>query len=167
MSGDRRLSRLLPLLFLLYAVPLAIALAWITPPFQNPDAESHFLRAVQIAGGELVGTRYGPGNAGGRVDPAASVAAAPFRATAGHPDILSDPNALITTATVRWGQPPQDVTFANNIACIAVAAPKEIGSQSTAPRITSSAVFGVRCRHFRNTHAMPLSNEVCTARSNA
>jgi len=61
----------------------------------------------------------------------------------------------------------QDVTFANNIACIAVAAPKEIGSQSTAPRITSSAVFGVRCRHFRNTHAMPLSNEVCTARSNA
>src|SRR5260370_3028603 len=57
-------------------------------------------------------------------------------------------------------QAGQDVTLANNIACIAVAAPNEIGSQSTAPRITTNAVFGVRCRHFRNTHAMPLSKAI-------
>src|SRR5436305_15047545 len=45
-------------------------------------------------------------------------------------------------------QAGQDVSLANNTACITVAAPKEIGSQSTAPRITTNAVFGVRCRRF-------------------
>ena len=41
-------------------------------------------------------------------------------------------------------QAGQDVSLANNTACIAVATAKEIGNQSTAPRITSNAVFGVR-----------------------
>src|ERR1700730_9288464 len=69
--------------------------------------------------------------------------------------------SLLLAMTVASGcksciQAGQDVTLANSIACVAVATPKENGSQSTAPRITSNAVFGVRCRHSRNTHAMPL-----------
>src|SRR5258705_4311580 len=80
--------------------------------------------------------------------------------------------SLLLAMTVASGcnsciQAGQDVSLANNTACIAVAAPKEIGSQSTAPKITSNAVFGVRCRHFRNTHAMPLSKAMYTACSNA
>jgi len=51
--------------------------------------------------------------------------------------------SLLLAVTVASGcksciQAGQDATLANNTACIAVAAPKEIGSQSAAPTITSN-----------------------------
>ncbi|MEJ0070480.1 MAG: DUF2142 domain-containing protein [Pseudomonadota bacterium] len=64
-------------------MPLAFALALITPPFQNPDEDGHFLRAVQIAGGEFTGRHLAAGGSGGRIDPAARVAGARFKPLAG------------------------------------------------------------------------------------
>src|SRR3954451_15903007 len=80
--------------------------------------------------------------------------------------------SLLLAMTVANGcksciQAGQDANLANNTACIAVATAKEIGSHSTAARITSNAVFGVRWRHVRNTHAIPLAKARCMVRSNA
>lgn len=40
--------------FLCLALPLGLALAWITPPFQAPDEPAHFCRAFQLSEGQLI-----------------------------------------------------------------------------------------------------------------
>lgn len=110
-----RLDRLLPWLFVVLALPIATALALITPPFQNPDEGGHFLRAAQIAGGELVGRRLSATSSGGRVDPAAFEAASLFMPLAGHPERRVDPAATDAAAQLRWGQPPRDIGFPNTV----------------------------------------------------
>ena len=58
-------ARGLALLFILYGL---IATAFLTinmPPFQNPDEPAHFLRAVQIADGRWVGSRFSSTDAKG------------------------------------------------------------------------------------------------------
>src|SRR5258708_19390185 len=112
---ERAPDRWLAWLFLLYALPLAVALALITPPFQNPDEDGHFLRAVQIAGGELVGRRLESGGSGGRVDPAARLAGARFKPLAGHPERRLDPAMTADTAGLRWGAAPEDTAFSNTV----------------------------------------------------
>src|SRR5258706_239921 len=84
--------RLLPGLFALVALSIGLALALLTPPFQNPDEGGHFLRATQIAGGEFVGRRLDGGTSGGRGDSPAYDAALLFAPLAGP--------------SQRRGQPP-------------------------------------------------------------
>src|SRR4051812_22448920 len=107
--------RLLPWLFILVALPIGLALALLTPPFQNPDEGGHFLRATQIAGGELVGRRLDGGTSGGRVDGAAYDAALLFAPLAGHAERRVDPAVMAQAAAIRWGAPPRDVGFPNTV----------------------------------------------------
>jgi hypothetical protein len=102
-------------LFALYALPLAIAMALITPPFQNPDEDGHFLRAVQIAGGEFAGRHLPGGGAGGRVDPAARLAGLAFKPLAGHPERRLDRAVTEDANRLRWGAPPEDASFPNTV----------------------------------------------------
>src|SRR5258706_3779653 len=103
--------RLLPGLFALVALSIGLALALLTPPFQNPDEGGHFLRATQIAGGELAGRRLASGSSGGRVDNAAYDAAVLFAPLAGHPQRRVDSGVIAEAARLRWGQPPRDGHF--------------------------------------------------------
>lgn len=48
----------LPILYLVWALPLAMTVAILTPPFQNPDEANHMLRAVQIERGGLISYRF-------------------------------------------------------------------------------------------------------------
>jgi uncharacterized membrane protein len=79
-----RFNSALPMLYLAWAAPFLITLLWLTPPFQNPDEVNHYLRAVQIARGELIGYRLSgsnwlsPPNAGGHSDPGVIAASDPF-----------------------------------------------------------------------------------------
>jgi uncharacterized membrane protein len=71
-------------LYIPWSLPFLLTLLWLTPPFQNPDEVNHYLRAVQIARGELVGYRLSgpnsvsPPNSGGRSDPGIIAASDPF-----------------------------------------------------------------------------------------
>jgi uncharacterized membrane protein len=89
------------LLFLLYAVPLLLAIALITPAWQEPDEPFHLLRAVQIAHGGLLGTRAW-GSAGGDSDPAIYRAYEPVRLVAMHGERRITRAALAASAAVRW-----------------------------------------------------------------
>ena len=70
-----RFSNALPILYLAWGMPFLITLAWLTPPFQNPDEVNHYLRAVQLARGEVFAFRLAgptgesPPNSGGYSDP--------------------------------------------------------------------------------------------------
>jgi hypothetical protein len=46
-------SNALPALYIPWSLPFLLTLSLLTPPFQNPDEVNHYLRAVQIARGEL------------------------------------------------------------------------------------------------------------------
>jgi uncharacterized membrane protein len=79
-----RFNNALPLLYLAWAMPFLVALAWLTPPFQNPDEADHYLRAVQIARGEVFAFRLAGStgessrNSGGHSDPGIVTANTPF-----------------------------------------------------------------------------------------
>jgi uncharacterized membrane protein len=74
----------LPALYIPWSVPFLLTLSLLTPPFQNPDEVNHYLRAVQIARGELAGYRLSgpdwvsPPNSGGHSDPGVIAASGPF-----------------------------------------------------------------------------------------
>lgn len=79
-----RFSKALPALYIPWSVPFLLTLSLLTPPFQNPDEVNHYLRAVQIARGELAGYRLSgpnwvsPPNSGGHSDPGVIAASEPF-----------------------------------------------------------------------------------------
>jgi uncharacterized membrane protein len=100
------------LLFLLYAVPLLLAIALITPAWQEPDEPFHLLRAVQIAHGGLLGTRAW-GSAGGNSDPAIYRAYEPVRLVAMHGERRITRAALAASAAVRWQSTTAYTPFPN------------------------------------------------------
>jgi uncharacterized membrane protein len=79
-----RFSNALPALYIPWSLPFLLTLSLLTPPFQNPDEVNHYLRAVQIARGELIGYRLlgpnwvSPPNSGGHSDPGVIAASEPF-----------------------------------------------------------------------------------------
>lgn len=112
---EATLDRWLAWLFPLYALPLAIALALITPPFQNPDEENHLLRAVEIAGGELVGRRFDAQGSGGKVDPAVNEADAELGLIAGNQTARLKPGVLERADRVKWSGQRVDEVFYNTV----------------------------------------------------
>lgn len=109
-----RPPRSLAVLFLIVSLPVVILQVYATPPFQVADEENHFLRAVQIAGGQLFGQKLGGGGAGGIIDPAANEAAHAFDGLKFHPDVKLDTSRYGDVAALRWSaDPPQPVGFAN------------------------------------------------------
>jgi uncharacterized membrane protein len=80
-SPLRSLPLSLPWVFVLFAVPLVIFLAFRTPAFQSPDEENHFYRSWQIAHGGLFAR--GGGNVDSGIEQLnAYVAKLPFKSDA-------------------------------------------------------------------------------------
>ena len=82
---------------------IAIAHALLVPPFQSPDEENHFLRAVQLAQGSVVG-RPTPdrSNAGAFLPSGAITVVESFRYLAGKPTVRLDRPALSQARSVEW-----------------------------------------------------------------
>lgn len=68
---ENRVWQLIPLVFLVYAVPLLLITFINYPLFVGVDEPNHFLRAEQISHGGLFGFRIDNTQSGGYVDPAA------------------------------------------------------------------------------------------------
>lgn len=107
-SDASSLERFLPRLFVLYALTIGGLIAWLTPPFQNPDEAGHFMRATMIAAGQLVAHPISDGWSGGRLDAAIAPVFKPFENTPGHPERRLDPAAVRAVATIKWGQPARE-----------------------------------------------------------
>ncbi|HXC90287.1 MAG TPA: DUF2142 domain-containing protein [Stellaceae bacterium] len=79
-----RFATALPALYIAWAMSFVLALCWLTPPYRNVDEINHYLRAVQIARGELTGYRLfglghvATGDSGGRSDPGIVASSDPF-----------------------------------------------------------------------------------------
>jgi uncharacterized membrane protein len=84
-----------------YLVPVLLALAVLTPVWQNPDEPFHMLRAVQVAHGELLGRRAW-GSAGGSSDPAIYDAYRPVQPVAMHPERRLGAAAVAASGAVAW-----------------------------------------------------------------
>src|SRR6516164_6013435 len=80
-------ARVFAVAFIFYGLIAVGILAINVPPFQIPDEDAHFVRAAQIANGELIALRISTRNAdgqaqvtaGGHVDPALLAALGPFQ----------------------------------------------------------------------------------------
>ncbi|WP_237482310.1 DUF2142 domain-containing protein [Lichenibacterium dinghuense] len=91
------------LLYLLLALPVVLFQVFGTPPFQMPDEPRHFMRAVQIAGGGLLGHRYDDTFSGGDLEIAAQDVAVAFRPLALDTEKRLDLAVVAHIATLRWG----------------------------------------------------------------
>ena len=88
-------ARWLAAAYVLYGLVAVAFLGIDVPPFQNPDEITHFMRAVQVADGGLIGKRFAVPRAdgsalitsGGPVDPATMWAFTPFDPIRFHPDV--------------------------------------------------------------------------------
>lgn len=58
----------LPIIYVLIALPVVVANAFILAPFQAADETTHFFRINQISHGEIVGHKDKIGSAGGDID---------------------------------------------------------------------------------------------------
>lgn len=91
---------------------LSVLLAFLMPPFQNPDETAHFLRAEQASAGSLIGHRFAD-TSGGFVDPGIKSAGDAFE---GMP---FDPKTKMTWARfdkalmAEWGGEPAETDFLN------------------------------------------------------
>ena len=107
-------SILLAILFAVLALPTVMVQVYLTPPIQVADEENHFLRALQVADGQLVGLKIEGGNAGGLLDPEAPTFAHAFDALKFRPDLKLDPGTYAAAAEQRWGSaPPAAAGFPN------------------------------------------------------
>ena len=75
--SDATRARALALLYLLLALPLAIRLAVVTPPFQVADEGAHLLRATQVGQGGLVAGHWAGAFLGGKLPANAAAASRP------------------------------------------------------------------------------------------
>lgn len=73
-------------LFLLVALPIGIAMAFLTPPIQVPDEAQHFRRAYQISTGQLASERRGL-ECGGLMPEGIEKLAATFKPMVGVPAV--------------------------------------------------------------------------------
>jgi uncharacterized membrane protein len=108
-----RIQHGLPWLWLLYAVPLTLFLSLNVPPFQAPDEPNHFLRALQVSAGGLVGASLGSGRSGGTVDPAVPSAVAPYLPLMFHPENKLTASVAERGRRIAWSADRVPVDFAN------------------------------------------------------
>lgn len=97
-------GRALPVLYAAWALPFLLLLAWVTPPWQNPDEPLHFARAVHVARGGFVGWRQ-YGTTGGESDRQIYAAYDAVRHAAMQPAERLSRADLARSQAVKWGQP--------------------------------------------------------------
>jgi|SRR5271166_566022 len=96
MRNVDRFVRALPLLYLVWALPLPLTLSLLIPPAQQPDEHAHFLRTAQIAAGHPFGHRFDT-TAGGQADTAVLPALVPFFPAFFRPEVKVS-NAMYAAA---------------------------------------------------------------------
>ncbi|HVC60495.1 MAG TPA: DUF2142 domain-containing protein [Acetobacteraceae bacterium] len=101
-----RITAALPVLYLAWALPLVLAVAVVTPPWQNPDEATHMLRISQIAHGGLLGYRFGH-DAGGVADPAILRSLLTVYSVFQHYHHKVSLGMLGNAGSVQWGVPTQ------------------------------------------------------------
>lgn len=119
--ADQPKARWMAAAFVLYGLIATGFLAVNVPPFQVPDEANHFLRAAEIADGDLIGKRFSVTEengssqtaAGGMSDPALLQAAAPFARMRGHRDAKA--NAADWVPDVHWTKTRSLVSFPNTV----------------------------------------------------
>jgi hypothetical protein len=95
---------MLAIIYAVWALPLLLTLAIVTPPWTVTDEPFHMLRAVQVAHGHIIGTRFenpdrnGPVGSGGLSDGAIFYAFAGLAKMSWLPD---QPNGQVTTAMLQ------------------------------------------------------------------
>ena len=114
-------ARRLAAAFLIYGLVAVALLAINIPPFQNPDEPVHFMRAAQVADGELLGSRIsmagqdGPPRllGGAEGDMAIALAFYRFDAIRFHPDTKAKP--AMWDRPVHWSATRAMLPNANTI----------------------------------------------------
>lgn len=79
-------ARLPEFLFLLVALPMGVAMAFLTPPLQVPDEANHLRRAFQVSTGQLASERRGS-ECGGLMPSGIEGLAATFKPMVGVPAV--------------------------------------------------------------------------------
>ncbi len=106
--GNARLA----VAFMLWALPLLLALAWLTPPWQNPDEPLHFARAVHVAHGGFVGYRAWT-TSGGESDRSVYTAYAAVQHAAMRPDQRLSLEDLAESGSIGWSAETKYTSFPN------------------------------------------------------
>ena len=91
----------LPLLYLAWAIVVGVAIAWVTPAWQNPDEAAHVERIVQISLGGMVGFRSGA-TVGGLTAPAIDKSAAVTFGLQARPNAKISASMARAAGAVRW-----------------------------------------------------------------
>ncbi len=92
--------------YFLLGLVAVLALARLTPPFQNPDELAHVLRAEQVEQGGLLGRRFadaGRPASGGLLDGGALSVYSVFEPLVFQPQVRATAEMFGRADTVRWG----------------------------------------------------------------
>ena len=108
-----RFHQAVPAFYLACALPFVLILAWLSPPWSNPDEPAHMRRAVEIAHGELLGFRRGLHDAGGLSDPAITDANTPVDDLKFHPERKVTLPMLSASEQARWSPVLSAQSFPN------------------------------------------------------
>lgn len=110
------MKRDLALLYLLTAWPLVLLQIVVTPPFQMPDEPHHFMRALQVANGQIGGQRISETLAGGSIEANVQSVALAFKALAHDLGSRLQIADLARIAALRWGDSPKNPADFDNTA---------------------------------------------------
>jgi uncharacterized membrane protein len=121
LDAEQLKARWLAATFVLYGLIANGLLAINVPPFQVPDEPNHFLRAAQIADGDIIGTRFSVVGkngmeqltAGGLSDPAVLESARPFAGIGFHPN--TKVARADWTPDVHWSKARTLTSFPNTV----------------------------------------------------
>ncbi len=142
------------LLYLLLSLPIVLFQVFGTPPFQMPDEPRHFMRAVQIAGGNLLGHRYDDTFSGGDLETAAQDAAVAFRPLALNTAKRLDLAIVARTAALRWGTTSKTPAQFENTS---IYPPTLYGPASLAVRLGKAFDLSILSTYYLARLAMGLS----------
>ncbi len=114
MIDPNRYRALAAVAYLAWAIPFALALSWLIPPWQSPDEPAHMIRADQVAHGQIIGRRIGPLLAGGLSDPRILQSSQSLDALPSHPEQKLHRSMLAEASSFNWG--PRSVLLNPNTA---------------------------------------------------
>jgi hypothetical protein len=99
-------GRLAAILYCCMALPIVVFAAFGVAPGQVPDEPHHFLRAVQLAQGQVIGTRFSERDAGGVVPGAVDEVLLAFDGLKLRDDRKVDPAVLQAVRKLKWDDLP-------------------------------------------------------------
>ena len=101
-------------IYVLVALPVVVANAFLLGPFQAADEFNHFFRVVQISHGQFVGHKDKMGGSGGEVDSSLLQTVPLFSNIVFHKEIKVTPQQLQNARSLSWTWPRKKYTNFNN-----------------------------------------------------